>query len=309
MFFWLGLMPCTVASKLWLLVEIAGFIWVIWMIGGARRPAPWIFAICLLAFFLFPPLYVHIILGQFSMLFVVLMIVKVYLPQASRWTPLLLAIGLTKPQLAILIYPGLLIQTWRQRGFRQAAWLVLSTVMCVLALTLPLFLFYPGWFQDFTFIIFDNFGKGWGLPTLFVQLPVLLGPLGYGIWGLVFVIALGITWYLWSTQDAKIALLASLALTPLVTIYASSWDFLLLLPAFFWLVFNLKSFMARFALLVGIIIVYIAQIAFRWQRDITDGSQWWIPPVMIGVYLLSLGLEHAGKLSLEKKSSAFNTVE
>ncbi len=296
MFFWFGLFPCTVSAKLWLLVGICGFIWMVWLFNDRQRVPLWIFTICLLALFLFPPLWFHTTLGQFSMLFAILMLVIVYHPEALPWVPLLLSIGLTKPQLGILIYPGLLIYNWHQKGFRQAAWLFFSTVISTALLTIPLFIFFPGWVKDFLFITFDNLGKQWDLPTLFVQLPLILGQAGYAIWALVFLLALSTSLWFWSKTDNKTAMIVSLTLTPMVTPYASSWDFMLLLPAFYWLILNIKLMRARVVLLVGTFLVYYFQYAVRWHRDIRDGSVWWVPPAMIFVYLISLLVENAERL-------------
>ncbi|MHB0987795.1 MAG: glycosyltransferase 87 family protein [Bellilinea sp.] len=296
MFFWFGLLTCTIPAKLWLLVEICGYIWIIWLINDHQRVPVWIFAICLLALLLFPPLWVHTTLGQFSMLFVILMLMIANIPKAQHWMPLLLSIGLTKPQLGILVYPGLFIYTWHQKGFRQATWLLISTAISVVLLTIPLFIFFPGWVKDFFFITFDNFGKQWDLPTLFVQLPLILGQVGYAIWALVFLLALAISLWVWYKKDHKTAMIVSLTLTPMVTPYASSWDFMLLLPAFYWLILKLKIMSARVVLLAGTFLVYFFQYAVRWHRDIRDGSVWWVPPVLISVYLISLLIENVERL-------------
>lgn len=303
-FFFMGYFPCDPVQKLWLLAEIAGMIWAIWMIADYKFPRPWILAVCLIGFFLFPPLWFHIMLGQFPMLFVTMMMMVVYLPQVKRLTPLLLVLGLTKPQLAILVYPGLVISAWRKEGFRQAAWLVLSTGILAALCTIPLFLYFPGWLEDFLFITFKNFGVPWDLPTLFVQLPARLGTAGYLIWAMAFFAAIIISLWLWSQKDVKTALIFSLAMTPMVTPYASSWDFLLLIPAFFFLTIKLKTKAARAVLLLGMVSVFIAQIAARWNHPVNDGSQWWIPPTLILVYLLSLAVEYAtglNRLSLKQK--------
>jgi hypothetical protein len=293
MFFLFGYISCDIASKLWLLAELAGFVWVIWMIADYKMPSRWVFFICVFVLFFFPPLWLHIRLGQFSMLFVVLMVVGIYLPMAERFLPLLLVLGLTKPQLAILVFPGLLIYVWRKKGFRQVVKLVLVTGICAGLLTVPLFLYYPGWVNDFLFVTFDNLGVGWDLPTLFVQLPFLLGNAGYAVWGLTLLAAMGISFWFWYHKDAKIALIISLAATPMVTPYASSWDFLLLMPGFFWLIIKLKSKAARVALLLGMAIIIVVQIAQLWRQDYPDGRQWWIPPLMILIYLISLLIEYS----------------
>jgi hypothetical protein len=294
--FFIGYISCDIASKVWLLIEIAGFIWVIWMIADYKMPPRWVFTVCLLTYFLFPPFWIHVRLGQFSMLFVIIMMVIVYVPRADSFIPLLLVLGLTKPQLAILIYPSLLVSVWRMNGFRKAAELVLSTGIATILLMTPLFLYYPGWLKDFLFVTIDNLGTGWDLPTLFVQLPVHIGIAGYGIWAFVFLITLVTSIWLWSCKDSKTGLIASLAITPMVTPYASSWDFLLLLPAFFWLIVKLRSRAARAILLLSMLAVFVTQITLRWHQNVRDGSQWWIPPVLLLVYLLALAIEHSSSI-------------
>jgi len=297
--FWFGLFPCTVSSSLWLLLEMFGFVWMIWLFNDYKSPAIWVFVVCLLALFLFPSLWVHIVLGQFSMLFAILMLVVVYVPGAKRWIPVLLALGLTKPQLGLLVYPGLVVHTWRHQGFRQAVWLMLSTAICVAVMTIPLFVFYPTWLDGFVLVTIDNFDTHWGLPTLFVQLPMLLGKSGYLIWGAVFLATMGLSLWIWYSKDKKEAVLLSLALTPLATTYASSWDFMLLLPAFYWLVLNIKVKAARAILLTGAGLVYVFQYIARWKHDIPDGSQWWIMPAMVSVFLAVWLVEHAVRSNLK----------
>lgn len=301
-FIWFGLLSCDAASKLWLFVEVCGYIGLAWLFDDRHHPRLWILAVCVLALFLFPPLTVHVILGQFSMLFAILMIALAFFPQAQPWTPLLLAVGLTKPQLGILIYPGLMIYTWRRRGARAAAWMVLSTGLCVALLTLPLFAFYPGWVHDFIFVTADNLGKAWDLPTLFVQLPILLGQGGYIIWAFIFCIVFGISIWLWYSQDLQVAMIFSLALTPMVTTYASSWDFLLLLPAFYWILIKSRTKKGQIILLAGEAIVYCLIYAARWRHDIQDASQWWIPPAMLFVFIVSLSIDYLDSSVRHKQS-------
>lgn len=290
-FFWFGLLPCTYTASLWTIAAVCGYIWLIWLFNDLRSPPRWIFVISLLAMFLYPPLWVHYVLGQFSMLFALLMIIIAFIPGAWRWAPLLLAVGLTKPQLGLLVYPGLVVHTWRHLGFRQAARLVALTVLCVAVMTIPLFIFYPGWISDFILVTVDNFNKHWNLPSMYVQLPALLGPAGTLIWGLVFLASLALTLWMWYRLDKKTAVIFTLALTPMVTTYTSSWDFMLQFPAFFWLLHKLKARASRVVLLSGVLLVFVFQYAARWRTDISDGSQWWIPLAMNAVFLLTLLVE------------------
>ena len=65
------------------------------------------------------------------------------------------------------------------------------------------------------------------------------------------------------------------------------------MPGFFWLIIKLKSKAARVALLLGMAIIIVVQIAQLWRQDYPDGRQWWIPPLMILIYLISLLIEYS----------------
>lgn len=294
MFFLVGFISCDMASKLWLTVEIVGFLWMMWAIADYKMPSRRAFFTCLLVFFLFPPLWTHAVLGQFSMMFAISMVIIVYVPQARRFTPFLLILGLAKPQLVILVYPGLMLSIWRREGFCQVLRLLALAAATVLLSLIPLTLSYPNWVENFVLISIKNLAGGWNLPSLFVQLPAHLGKIGYVIWAIVLILAMAVSTWLWIKKDPKIALIISLALTPMVTLYSWSWDLTLLLPAFFWLTIKLKSALARGTLFLGMASVIAIQIAARWGRDIDDSMQWWISPALIFVYLLSLAVEFFG---------------
>jgi hypothetical protein len=305
-FFWFGFFPCSVSASLWLMVELVGFVIFMGLMNERKLPHPWIFFIYLLMFLLFPPLRVHILIGQFSMLFVVLMIGIAFIPGTQRWLPLLMAVGLAKPQLGVLIYPGLILHTWRHRGFRQAAWLMLAVAICVVVMTVPLFIFYPGWMNDFLSITLKNLDLHWNMPTLYVQLPVLIGQPGYIIWGITFLVTMALSLWLWYSRDMKTAMVYSLALTPLVTLYAFSWDFLLLIPAFYWLLIQLKSKTAIGFLVIGMLVVYWFQYSALLHKDIYDSVQWWVPPAVISVFCLSLLVNYAARVFTQKRSMERN---
>ncbi|MEI8132365.1 MAG: glycosyltransferase 87 family protein, partial [Leptolinea sp.] len=90
-FVWLGLLPCSFASKIWFGIEISGLLVVVWMLAGRILPSRGLFAASLLLIFLFPPLYIHFLLGQYSILFLTLVLLVVYVPGVWRIAPLLLA--------------------------------------------------------------------------------------------------------------------------------------------------------------------------------------------------------------------------
>ena len=196
-FLYLGLLPCWLASKLWYGLAFAAMLAMIWYTGGCKLPKPALFGLCFLLIFLYPPIYVHFIIGQYSLLFVLLMLLVVFEPRARPWIPLLLAVGLAKPQLGVLIYPGLLASEIRRAGVRSAARLVLSTGGVLALLTLPLFIGYPGWVSQFITVEAANMAKQWALPTLFVNLGLWLGRPGQAIWAALFLAGLAVTLRLW----------------------------------------------------------------------------------------------------------------
>jgi hypothetical protein len=298
--FFLGFLSCDVVSKVWLAAGMGGFVWVIWWAAGGKKPAHWAFAVCLFALLLFPPLWVHLQLGQFALLFAVLMAALASRFPVGRAAPFLLALGLAKPQLAMLVYPGLLLRAWREEGLWGALRLALATAGCAALFTIPLFLFYPGWTGNFMAITFMNIDNTWGQPTLFFWLPQTLGAAGVGIWALVALAGLGASLWFWARKDPRSAMAGSLAITPLVAPYAFSWDFVLLLPAFFLIFQRLGATAARLALALGVLAIDAALVASRWQRDISDGDQWWVPTAVLLVYLIALAVERVRRHGAEE---------
>lgn len=297
--FWMGWLPCQTAAKIWLAFELTGVGLTLWLLDARRKPAPRWVGLALLVFFLFPPLYFHLLLGQFSLLFTALMVALVFSPghefppPGMPWTAaMLIVLGASKPQLAVLIYPGILAVTLQKGAWRGVARLG-GAVLAALALYLtPLFIFYPGWVSGFLKVTRYNLGVAWDLPTPFVRLTLQFGPPGVWIWLPLFLGCLGLSMALWIKKGARLGMLWSMALTPLATPYGSSWDFILLLPLFFWQLLNFRSRGARFGLVAGMLAAEILQIIPRLgNKDVTDGSQWWVPPVTLAVFGLAALIE------------------
>ena len=293
-FFVVGLLPCLIAAKIWFISELAGLLLMIWLVAGHKLPSPALFGVCLLLIFLFPPLYIHFAIGQISILITVLVMLVVFLsseedllPALRWWIPLFLAIALAKPQLGVLVFPGLLVGIYHRRGVGEAAKLMLSTAGWVALLIIPVTLLDPGWLQGFLNITLGNIKVLWDLPTLLVQLRIWMGTIGIVLWALIFLVCLGFTLWLWLYRDAKLALLWSLALTPIATPYCSSWDFMLMMPLLLWLLIHLQSRLARTALLMGALLVDILQVAMRWHTSLPDGRNWWVPVTLLAVFILA----------------------
>lgn len=292
--FWMGWLPCWLAARLWLAFELIGFAAGVWLLNNRKKPLPWQVGVIVLFFFLFPPLFMHIQLGQFSLLFAAMMIWLVFSPsifppiRIPWYMALLIVLGAAKPQLTVLIYPGILALTWKNHGWKGAFHLVGMCLGLLFLCLLPLFIFYPDWFSGFLDVIRYNMAAGFNLPTPFVQLFIRFGIAGILYWLPIFLICLGISLYLWLKKSVHMSLLWSMALTPIVTPYASSWDFVLLLPLFFWQLLHYRSTWSRIVLIFGMLLAYVLQILPRLgNTDLHDGSQWWVPLVTVAVSILA----------------------
>ncbi len=310
-FFIVGLFPCWVAAKIWFISELAGLALMIWFVAGRKLPSPALFGLCLLLVFFFPPLYIHFVIGQISIFITVLLMLVVFLSCDEHslltlhwWAAVFLAIALAKPQLGVLVYPGLLVGMYRSRGSGASAKLVLLTAGWVLLLIVPVSLIDPGWPQGFLNITLGNVNVLWDLPTPLAQLRASMGSTGIVLWALLFLACLGFIVWVWLNRDARLALLWSLALTPIATPYCSSWDFMLMAPLLLWLLIHLQSRLARTALVLGALLVDILQVAMRWHTSISDGRNWWVPPAFLAVFILAVTLnqlfEKPGLLLAEK---------
>jgi hypothetical protein len=298
-FFVIGFLPCWLAAKFWFLSEIFGLLLIIWLASGKKMPSQTLFAISLLLIFFFVPLYIHLGIGQISIFITVMVMLVVFLPKEGYppdhlawWMPLLLALGLAKPQLGILVYPGLLAGMLRYKGLRGGIRLVLSIAAWIIVLIVPLFLLDSGWVKGFLNITLGNTSVTWDLPVPMVQLRAALGAPGVLLWALIFLACLSFTLWLWLKRDARLALVWSLALTPIATIYCSSWDFMLMIPLLIWTLLRLQTIPARIVLVGGALLVDILQVAQRWKTSLPDGRNWWIPPFLLAVIALAIGIEH-----------------
>lgn len=294
----IGWLPCWVAANIWFVSELVSLLLIVWLVAGSKLPSPKLFGLSLVMIFMFPPLYFHFIIGQISIFITVLIMLVIFDPNNKYptkilpwWMSLFLALALAKPQLGVLVYPGLLVKMYDKHGKRGAINLILHTAGWVALLIIPITLIDPYWWKGFFEIIFENINVQWNLPTLYVQLRLSLGLLGSALWFMIFLTSLGLVLWLWLKRNPQIALLWTLALTPIATPYSSSWDFILLLPLMIWLLLNTRFIMPRVVLVVGILLIDILQVAMRWQKSgIPDGDNWWVPLSVLAIFLLTKGL-------------------
>ncbi len=299
-FFMIGWLPCWVAAKFWFVTELAGILFIIWLVGGRKLPSLKAFSLSLLLIALFPPLYVHLQSGQIAIFIAVLLLVIIFLPKYdypqypfSWWIPLFLALALAKPFLGVLVYPGLLAKMYQHHGKTGAIRLILATAGWIIALMVPLTMIDPQWLDGFIYIVIKNWGVPWNFPIPYVQLKNTLGTLGIILWALIFSISLAGVLWLWLKKNSKTALVWTLALTPIATPYCSSWDFVLMLPLLVWLVLYTKSVLAKLVLIVGYLLISYFQIHMRLvNTEISDGANWWVPISLFTIFCFTFWLDH-----------------
>ena len=138
-------------NNLWLMASITMLVAMIWLAGGKRRPPPALFGLSVLSVFLFPPVLSHLMLGQFTVLATLALLLATHLITVPNYVMagFLVAVALSKPQLAVLVVPGLFLavgRLFRVRGLLSfAGTLALWSVL----LTLPLWIAHAQWANDF----------------------------------------------------------------------------------------------------------------------------------------------------------------
>ncbi|NJL34806.1 MAG: hypothetical protein HC893_14345 [Chloroflexaceae bacterium] len=195
-----------------------------------KRPHPLLFGLSIIMMVVFPPMVGHLRLGQFTLFMTLLMLLLArHLTNHTVLMPaLMLVLMLTKPQLSILVLPGFCLAYYRLHGMRQTVSLLGTAAGWGLLLCVPLFLAAAKWPQDFIHQLQNN--PDWKQPSTFDMMRIQFGQTGIALWGLIALIGFGLNLRWWWQLPAHDAVLWSLALTPLITPYIWSWDFVLLLP-------------------------------------------------------------------------------
>lgn len=282
---WLGLRP---AANLWFLGSLG-------LVGlllyryreGARFPL-----LATLLAMLFPPLWIHLWLGQYGLLVVVLAVVAAGLVAQGRYAlaGLALAPALGKPQLLLLALPGLWLAAWRGGKWRGLLSFPAAALGGALLLTAPLWIAYPRWLPDFLQALSAN--PEWFQPTLYTLLGMALGPAGRLLAGAISLGLLGLNLGLWWRLPPEEALPWSLALTTVASPYLWTWDMVLLLPLVLrsvqrpagrpvWPAWAL-GYLLCWGLLIGMYLLTGEQ---------NDQWHFWVPWLFMGLALLGSSLQ------------------
>jgi hypothetical protein len=295
LFFPLGWLPYQQAVNLWFVLNILWFLLLIWICAETHRPPALLLAMVLLLNFLFPPLVTHIWLGQISILIGLVFLIAAYREEESPvlLTAFLLAVGLSKPQLAILVLPGFLAYTWKNRGLRRAVQLLLGLAAWVVVLTMPLFLAFPDWLPDFLWAMRQN--PSWAQPSSLYLLRTTLPGYGTILWFLLLLLVLAFNHRLWTVLPVRDAVLWSLALTLLVTPYVWTWDFVFILPLFMAALFRERSRASLLVLLGGYMSCEVVVSVMRVRGDVAEPRLWWVPGFLMGVLVAGQWVESRSK--------------
>jgi hypothetical protein len=272
----LGWLPLSQASIFWGMLNIIALVLIVWLASNHARPPIFMFTVTLLLSFIFPPIITHITLGQISILICLLfIIISNYKDSLSPQTlAFLFAFSLTKPQLGLFVLPGFIYAYFRNNGHQKTIRFLIYLGLAIGILSLPLFVLYPAWLGDFIFNLTHN--NEWAHPSLGLVLAQYFNNFGKGIWILLIMAGFITNFWIWKKLPTKQAMLWSLALTPLLSPYIWSWDFVLLLPLFISFLFQNTSNSARWIGIGGYIVMWAIVINMKLSGDISDHSLWWV---------------------------------
>lgn len=263
----LGYLPLRVALAVWTALNVGVLLLIIWR--SLDAPSPAMFGAAALAVFMFPPVYRHLNLGQVDILLMGCALLAAHhlqrgnIPPAAFFTALML----TKPQLAILSLPALLIQLGFIARLKFSAW-----VMTFAALTLtPFFIASPNWFVDF--IANQQNNSAWIHPSALQMLNISIVA-----WLIIYLAALV------HLRASRMDTL--LAWTTIITPYIWSWNFVLLIPYLLrsWLKLDALARVIFLALYAALVVGIYLRLA---SGNTPDHALWFIPPACLMLPFIS----------------------
>lgn len=284
-FFPLGLLPLQLASNVWLVVNTLCLVAIIWLSSDTSRFNLKFGATITTLCILFPPTITHFRLGQITLLITLIfliMVIKEYkFPRLL--SSLLLAIGFAKPQLAILVLPGFLFYKITKEGWTKTIQFIILLGISILMLTAPLFLASPGWLPDFLSALQKN--PSWAHPSSMSLLRNVIPAYGTEIWALwaCFVFILNI--WIWRIKPKEEAVLWSLALTPLISPYIWTWDFVVILPLFIHTLHHARRTASLTILYAGYLACWVLIVSTQYLGITNEYSFWWIPWYLVAMIL------------------------
>jgi hypothetical protein len=289
--FWpIGFLPLQQASNLWWTISLISLIAIVWLNTGHKQPPKLAFVITLFMAFLFPPTISHFSLGQITILIcLIFVLIAVFEHNLHPFLiSVLIALTLSKPQLAIFVLPGYFYAYLREYGFPRTLVLVFYSVIAVGITSLPLFIFYPQWISDF--IRNQLINPTWAHPSSLFILEATFNEIGRALWWLLLLIGSGLNLWLWKRFPKREAVAWSLALTTIITPYVWSWDFVLLIPLLISYLFRKMPRYSSWLLYLGFLACWVVLAYMKFAGYTSDEIYWWVPWYLVGLILLITSL-------------------
>jgi len=274
-FFPLGWLSEETALKAWFVLNVIELCAIIFISQDNRRSLVNTVMLGML-FFFFPPTLNHFFLGQISISVTLFLLLAFQFTLKERhwFSAFFFALALSKPHLAMLAGLGMSYHYYRNNrlGGMLAFWgrtLILSLGLCI-----PLFIASPDWITDAVRSMAQN--PIWSYPSLFVLFRRYFDNWGIVLWGLTSVCVLWFVYLLWKKNTPVRAFYWSLALTPLVSPYVGSWDFVTLLPMLA-LAFVGIGWKRIILLVLFYILAWMGMASIQIQEVSNNHSFWWVP--------------------------------
>jgi hypothetical protein len=283
LFFPLGWLTPVQASQLWLVSSVVLIVIMLWLAGTKGRPPAVLFGLSGLLVIMFPPIGRHLTLGQFTVLAAVMLLLAARLIVNPRYllAGFLVAVSLAKPQIGLLVVPGLFVAFGRHHRLRGAILFAGALALWVLLLTIPLWIADPAWFRGFLTALRLNQEQEWVQPSLITLLIGRWGAPGWVLGGIVTVSLFCANIWLWLKRAPEEAVIWSLALTPFITPYIWSWDFVMLAPL---MVYAIYRFQSKFPFaLLGLAYLFCWRLMLSILVN-TEGQEsrfWWVPWLIV----------------------------
>jgi hypothetical protein len=280
-FFPLGYLNEAQATAWWAMLTVVAYLLVLFLVIPPR-PKPLRLLFALLAALLFPPLFGHVALGQFSVIAMALLLMMTFQLNRLWLLVLLIVIAAGKPQLIVLPLTGFTVYLFRTHGIAGIIKFALYSLTAIFLLAF--WLLSPGWFEDFIYNLRNN--ALWEHPSLFIWLRLQIGDSALVIWVISALGILIINSLFWLRYPPKVAMLWSLAFNAFLIPYVWSWDFVLLIPLLVHTIFTVKTARQQAILVIGYSVFWVIFVYLRTQTSNNDLFYWWVP----AFFLMLIGL-------------------
>ena len=162
-------------------------------------------------------------------------------------------------------------------------WLYIGTGMLITSL--PVWILHPAWLPDFIANLQQN--PDWMQPNLYALFSQYLRNFQTPVMVIFFISGMAINLLLPFWLPKKPALLWSLALTTIFSLYLWSWDFVLLYPLFIYSFSSHRHQLPRIILLVGWSICIATTSIYTLMGYLSDQYNVWIPFFILAIILVS----------------------